>query len=48
MASLCQSFGAEQDLQILRSEGKLGMIGFRRGKRSIDHQICSEQLGFES
>jgi hypothetical protein len=47
MASLCQSFGAEQDLQIPRSEGKLGMIGFRRG-RSIDHQISSEQLGFES
>jgi hypothetical protein len=47
MASLCQSFGAEQDLQIPRSEGKLGMIEFRRG-RSIGHQVSSEQLAFES
>jgi hypothetical protein len=47
MASLCQSFGAEQDLQIPRSEGKLGMIGVRRG-RSIDHQISLERLAFES
>jgi hypothetical protein len=47
MASLCQSSGTEQDLQIPRSEGKLGMIGLRRG-RSIDHQVSSEHLGFES
>lgn len=48
MASLCQSSGAEQDLQIPRSEGKLGMIGLRKGGGSIDHHVSSEQLGFES